>query len=297
MQELQFNNIIVQPIFEHLGLENKISISALRLDLIHPVISGNKWFKLKFYMDEAKRQNKKKIVTFGGAWSNHIAATACASSLNNFQSIGVIRGEEPTDYSITLQIAMQYGMELIFINRIDYRDKNIPPEVLTDETYVIAEGGYGEMAAEGFSTALEYCNKNSFTHFMCAVGTGTMMAGIIKTITTQQVTGIPILKNNHALLPAIEQLLTSKERSKKYDLMEGYHFGGYAKHTPALLEFMNSFYEESKIPTDFVYTGKLFFAVKDLILKNYFPANSNILVIHSGGLQGNTSLPKGTLIF
>jgi 1-aminocyclopropane-1-carboxylate deaminase len=298
MQELQFNNIAVQTVFEHLGSERKIAVSVLRLDLIHPVISGNKWFKLKYYVDEAKKQNKKKIMTFGGAWSNHIVATACISSLNNFKSAAIIRGEEPAEYSATLKAAKQYGMELIFINRQDYRDKNIPPGILRADAYIIPEGGYGKPGAEGFSTALAYCTKSSFTHFICAVGTGTMIAGIIKAISgPQQVVGVPVLKNNYDLLPAVEHLLTPEERSKDYRLIEEYHFGGYAKHTPELTAFMNSFYKESKIPTDFVYTGKLFFAIKDLIRKNYFPVNSNILVIHSGGLQGNTSLPEGTLIF
>jgi 1-aminocyclopropane-1-carboxylate deaminase len=298
MQELQFNNIVVQPVFEDLGFERKITISVLRLDLIHPVISGNKWFKLKYYIEEAKKKNKKKIIPFGGAWSNHIVAMACASSLNNFQSIAIIRGEEPAEYSATLKAAKQYGMELIFTNRQDYRDKNIPPGILTSDAYIIPEGGYGKPGAEGFSTALAYCNKNSFTHFISAVGTGTMMAGVIKAVSgRQQVIGVPVLKNNYDQLPAIERLLTLEERSRDYRLIKEYHFGGYAKYTPELTGFMNSFYKESRIPTDFVYTGKLFFAIKDLIRKNYFSVDSNILVIHSGGLQGNTSLTEGTLIF
>ena len=297
MQELQFDNIVAQPVFEHLASEKKISVSVLRLDLIHPVVSGNKWFKLKLYLDDAKKQNKKKIVTFGGAWSNHIVATAYASSLNDLQSIGIIRGEKPAEYSATLKAAIQYGMELIFINRLDYQNKNIPATLAIEDSYIISEGGYGKMGAQGFSTALEYCNKNSFTHIFCAAGTGTMLAGLIKAITTQQVRGIPVLKNNHDLLPAIEQLLTPEESLRNYELIGDYHFGGYARHTQPLIEFMNSFYKDSKIPTDFVYTGKLFFAVKDLILKNYFPVNSNLLIIHSSGLQGNTSLPEGTLIF
>lgn len=298
MTELQFDNIIVQPVFKNLSADKKIAVAILRLDRVHPVISGNKWFKLKFYIEDAKRQNKKKLITFGGAWSNHIVATACAASLNNLQATGIIRGDESASYSNTLNAARDYKMEFRFISREEYRKKNILPDLLTDDAYIIAEGGYGKMGAEGFSTALEYCDKNSFTHFVCAVGTGTMMAGIIKSISGhQQVIGIPVLKNNNDLLPAIKQLLTPGERLKNFILIEDYHFGGYAKHNSDLTSFMNSLYRESKIPTDIVYTGKFLWGINDLIRKNYFPANSHILVIHSGGLQGNTSLPQGTLIF
>jgi 1-aminocyclopropane-1-carboxylate deaminase len=298
MQEIKFENIIVQPVVKWLSDEKNISISVLRLDLLHPVISGNKWFKLKFYIDEAKRLHKKRIITYGGAWSNHIVATSCACSLNKLNAVGIIRGEEPFEYSDTLKAAKDFGMGLIFLNRKDYQNKILP--LIPDEQndYIIPEGGYGIKGAEGFSTALDYCNKNEFTHFVCAVGTGTMMAGLIKAIEqAQHVVGISVLKNNLDLSPAVNSLLTPKEQLKKFDLMEGYHFGGYAKYNSELLQFMNSFYSESNIPSDFVYTGKLFFALKDLAEKNYFLPGSKILTVHSGGLQGNSSLKKGTLIF
>lgn len=298
MQDLNFNNIKTQPVVNESFREKNISASVLRLDNIHPVISGNKLFKLRYYIEEAKKQNKNTIVTYGGAWSNHIVAAACACSLNKIKCIGVIRGEEPAVYSETLKAAKEYGMQFYFISRNNYRTKEIPPGIITEEVFIIPEGGYGEKGSVGFATALEYCDKNNFTHFICAVGTGTMMAGIIKAVSdNQQVIGIPVLKNNPELLPEINHLLTSEEQQKKFKLIEGYHFGGYAKQTPELTGFMNSFYNESAIPTDFVYTGKLFYAVNELIKENYFEADSKILIIHSGGLQGNASLPKGTLIF
>lgn len=298
MQEIKFENIIVQPVVKWLSAEKNISISVLRLDLLHPVISGNKWFKLRFYIDEAKRLDKKRIITYGGAWSNHIVATACACSQNNIKAVGIIRGEELAEYSDTLKAAKGFGMEFIFLNRKDYQSKNLQLIPDTENDYVIPEGGYGIKGAEGFSTALDYCNKNEFTHFVCAVGTGTMMAGLIKAAAERQkVVGIPVLKNNYDLLPAVNHLLIENEQLKKFELLEGYHFGGYAKYTSELLQLMNSFYSQSGIPSDFVYTGKLFFAVNDLAEKNYFPDGSKILVVHSGGLQGNSSLKKGTLIF
>jgi len=298
MQEIKFENIIVQPVVQPLTDEKKIALSVLRLDLLHPVISGNKWFKLKYYIDEALRQNKKRIITYGGAWSNHIIATACACSQHKLKAVGIIRGEVPTEFSDTLEAAKGFGMEFIFLNRKDYQNKILPMIADPENDYIIPEGGYGIKGAEGFSTALEYCNKNEFTHFVCAVGTGTMMAGLIKAATVdQQIVGISVLKNNNDLLPAVINLLTEDEQLKNFKLMESYHFGGYAKHTSELLQFMSSLYTSSNIPSDFVYTGKLFFAVLDLVEKNYFPDSSKILIVHSGGLQGNSSLKKGTLIF
>ena len=298
MQELNFNNIKIQPLVNELYSAKNISASVLRLDTLHSVISGNKWFKLRFYIEEAKGQNKNSIVTYGGAWSNHIVATACSCSHNNLKSVGIIRGEEPLVYSDTLKAAREYGMQFYFISRSDYRTKEFPAGINAEEVYIIPEGGFGEKGAAGFATALEYCNKNNFTHFICAVGTGTMMAGIIKAVSgKQEIIGIPVLKNNSELLPAITRLLTEDEQQKKFKLIESYHFGGYAKQTKELTGFMNSFYNESGIPSDFVYTGKLFYAVNRLIQENYFEPGSTILIIHSGGLQGNASLQKGTLIF
>ena len=126
MQEIKFENIIVQPVVKSFPAEKNIFVSVLRLDLLHPVISGNKWFKLRFYIEEAKRQNKKRIITYGGAWSNHIIATACACSQNNLSAIGIIRGEEPAEYSETLRAAKDFGMEFIFLNRKDYQTKSLP---------------------------------------------------------------------------------------------------------------------------------------------------------------------------
>src|SRR5690349_15684885 len=141
IEKINFNNITVDRISLPAFKEKQIEVSVLRLDKIHPVISGNKWFKLRFYLEEAKEQQKKTILTFGGAYSNHIVATAAASQLNNFKSIGIIRGEEVEDLSPSLLQARKFGMQLIFVNREDYKEKRIPQELLNNETYVINEGG------------------------------------------------------------------------------------------------------------------------------------------------------------
>lgn len=275
--------------------KRKIEVDVLRLDKISPIISGNKWFKLRYYLEEVVTQQKKGILTFGGAWSNHIVATAAACKESGLLSIGIIRGEEPKEKSSTLQQAQEFGMKLIYISRSDYQLKKIPETIDATEYSIVNEGGYGILGAKGASTILDYCNKN-YTHYCCAVGTGTMMAGIINRIQPDQnVVGISVMKNNLELETMIQEL--TRNNKENWQILHDYSFGGYAKHQRALLQFINEFYRQTSIPSDFVYTGKLFFAVNDLIEKNYFPPMSRLLLIHSGGLQGNRSLPPGTLLF
>ncbi len=290
---LALNNITVDDISSF--YKKEIEVAVLRLDKISPLVSGNKWFKLRYYLEETKAREKKGIITFGGAWSNHIIATAAICKMNGLKAIGIIRGEEPKRLSITLLNAKEMGMQLYFISREAYQNKEVPASINKDEYLIVNEGGYGETGTKGASDILNYCSK-PYTHYCCAVGTGTMMAGIINAISPgQQVTGISVMKNNIGLEIMIQTLVTNKEIT--WQLNHDYHFGGYAKHQPGLLSFMNEFYNQTNIKSDFVYTGKLFYAMSNLIEKNYFPPGSKLLLIHSGGLQGNESLPDGTLIF
>ena len=273
-------------------------MDVLRLDEIHPVVSGNKWYKLKEYLVHAASLNKKTILTFGGAYSNHIVATAAACQIHGLQSAGVIRGEKPAELSHTLHHAVKYGMKLFFVSREAYRQKKIPEDVYEqfDENaiYFINEGGYGLRGVEGVQRIP--CNLSSYTHLITAVGTGTTLAGLVQgSHSNQMVLGIPVMKNNFSLQQEIEAVLPGKKRN--FSLLHQFHFGGYAKYNQELIDFMNSWYEKTRIPSDFVYTAKLFFAVNQLMGQEYFPVGGQLLVIHSGGLQGNESLPKGTLIF
>lgn len=269
-------------------------VYVLRLDKVHNIISGNKWFKLRFFIQDAIQQNKDTIVTFGGAYSNHIIATAAACRIYSLKSIGVIRGETPKIYSSTLSEAAALGMKFYFVDRNFYRNKKIPFEIDEQRHYIIPEGGYGAKGAEG-AASISY-KKSQFNVVCCAVGTGTTMAGLINSRgNNAEVLGISVLKNNFSITNEIKYLLNDKDANVKID--HNFHFGGYAKSTPELFNFMNWMYETSGIPTDFVYTGKLFYGVKKLIADGHFPKKSSILVIHSGGLQGNLSLRKGTLIF
>lgn len=283
----------------------KLQAGVLRLDKIHPVISGNKWFKLRYHLQHALHNKHTAIVTFGGAYSNHILATACACMQMAFQSVGIIRGEKPAQLSYTLKTAEAYGMQLLFVSREAYANKQESEPVQTllyryNNPYIIPEGGSGEEGIRGCREIMELADFSSYTHIMCCIGTGTMFTGLSQSLAAgQQLIGIPVLKLD-AGSSLIQSLGISLRRHNVNDFCQillPYHFGGYAKKTPELLGFMNDFYAHTGIPTDFVYTGKLLFALLDLAEKDYFPEQSNILVIHSGGLQGNTSLPAQKLVY
>jgi 1-aminocyclopropane-1-carboxylate deaminase len=277
-----------------------IQTDILRLDLIHPVISGNKWFKLKYYLDEAIAANASKLASFGGAYSNHIVAMALAGKQSGIPTIGFIRGDDNTSVSPTLEEAVSYGMKLQFINRTDYRDKKqIQDTYHQSGWYWIPEGGYGLLGAKGAADILHVLDTSSYSHIICAVGTGTMMAGlIIGAKPSQEIIGISVLKNHFSITKEIEQLIDlSPEKKPAFQCLHGYDWGGYAKHTPDLLSFMQQFWLAEKIPSDFVYIAKMIYAAHDLIQKNFFPAGSRLLLIHSGGLQGNRSLAPDILPF
>ncbi|MEY3675975.1 MAG: hypothetical protein RJB67_465 [Bacteroidota bacterium] len=294
---MNINNIYIQDIT---GLcNNTLSISILRADLIDPVVSGNKWFKLQLYVRDAIAAGKTTLATFGGPYSNHIVATSKYGASMGLQTVGFIRGEKPTTLSPTLIDAMENGMTLHFISREDFAQTEKIISLNHDPSWAwIPEGGYGIKGAEGASALLTIKNTQSFDTIICAVGTGTMMAGLIKGAAThQKIIGISVLKNNLSIDNEINALLTTAESKKNFEMIHGYDFGGYAKHTPALIRFMNDSYKNLELPLDFVYTAKLLYAAEDLASKGKFEPASKILLIHSGGLQGNRSFKKGTLIF
>jgi 1-aminocyclopropane-1-carboxylate deaminase len=299
MQHL-FHSARIMPVSQESYKAKNVFMDVLRLDEIHPVMSGNKWFKLKAYLQDAAAQKKKCILTFGGAYSNHIVATAAACSLQGFSSIGIIRGERPRQLAPTLLEAQQYGMRLFFSSREDYKTRHIPQTIYElfkkSEIYIIDEGGYGEKGTEGSMDILKSFNTKTYTHIVAAVGTGTMLSGVIKAAEPHQhIVGISVLKNNFSIDAAIRNLIHASKNN--FQIRHEFHFGGYAKQTPELLRFMNDWYRETGIPTDFVYTAKIFYAVDELVRNGFFKSGSSVLVIHSGGLQGNRSLPANTLLF
>jgi 1-aminocyclopropane-1-carboxylate deaminase len=296
MIDLQFNNISLQEIVLLNNTEN-ISLNILRLDNIHPIISGNKWFKLQYYLKEAIAGKFLTIATFGGAYSNHIVATAEACTKNNLECFGIIRGDEHRT-SHTLELAKAYGMQLLFVNRSDFKNKDAIKEKYKHHNwYWINEGGYGLKGAEGAADIMQFVPVDT-THIIIATGTGTTFAGLLKNLLPhQKVMGINVLKGNISINNEINSLLTEEEQHKNFEIINDYHFGGYAKHPKELIEFMKQLWLQYNLPTDIVYTSKMMFAIFDLINKNYFPTNSKIVAVHSGGLQGNFSLPVNTLPF
>jgi len=297
MQPISYNNVYVQPIL-HTYTKNNITLNILRLDRLHNVVSGNKWFKLQLQIQACKQANKTTIATFGGAYSNHIVATAYACKLEGVNSVGIIRGDEPKQLNHTLQQAQSLGMQLQFVSRTDYGNKELLKQSLhQDNWYWVNEGGYAILGAEGVTDMYKWID-DTYTHIACATGTGTMMAGLIKGAAPHQhVIGITALKGHDSLQQEITQLLTIKEAEKPFSIFNAYHFGGYAKHPKALLDWMNQVYTTYQLPTDIVYTSKMLYGVFSLIESGYFAEGSKIIAIHSGGLQGNLSLPKGTLVF
>ncbi len=287
-----------------------IQVDTLRLDLIHPIVSGNKWYKLKYYFKEARATNAKKIASFGGPYSNHLVALAYFAKLNGLKSMGYMRCNEGEPITTSMQEAISYGMEIIYLGRTSFQEKKT--KLLFDqktnkhtEIYFIDEGGYGTIGAKGASTIISDWENtklnnrdgnpiHAYDYIVCAVGTGTMIAGIINAAAVNQnILGIPVLKNEGSIKEEIKYLLENKDAA--FSLLHDYHQGGYAKTTPEQIQFMNRLWDHSKVPTDIVYTGKLFYATAQLIQLNYFKQGSKVLIIHSGGLQGNQSLEKGVL--
>lgn len=242
------------------------------------------------------------MITFGGTWSNHLVASAYAIREAGLSSIGIVRGEEPHVHSATLIAAREFGMRLEFVSRAQYAERNSPEFIgkLLGQypgAYIIPEGGSGPLGILGCEEILRLVDVSPYTHILCAIGTGTMFLGLARTsLPGQAVIGVPVLNGVDPLSSADNNTLPPDRRSQA-GLLTGYHFGGYARHPKLLLDFMNDFYRQTGIPSDIVYTGKLFFAFRDSLNRMAFPSSARLLIIHSGGLQGNQSLPPGALIF
>jgi len=295
-----FNNktILNEPINWDLADEYGVNVVVKREDLLHNEISGNKFRKLKYNLIKAKADGFDTLLTFGGAFSNHIAATAAAGKLFGFKTIGVIRGDElgnnlenTLKQNCTLNLAHNYGMQFKFVSRANYRLKN------TDEYsynlqkefgnfYELPEGGTNDLAIKGCEEILQPKDED-FDYICVAVGTGGTIAGIInKSKQNQKVLGFSALKGDF-LKKDVSMFCNPKNNWK---IITDYHFGGYAKVCKEFIIFINKFKLETKVSLDAIYTGKMMYGLADLISKNYFKKGSKILVIHSGGLQGNTGM-------
>jgi len=273
---------------------NNIRLYVKRDDRLHPFVSGNKWRKLKYNLLEAEQKEQKTLLTFGGAYSNHIAAVAAAGSEFDFKTIGVIRGEKVEPLNSTLSYATEQGMELHFVSRSDYKKRNEPDFIKKFEKkfgafYHLPEGGTNQLALKGCSESIEEINNElgQCPDYVCTpCGTGGTIAGLIsKADSKTHVLGFSALKGDF-LKEEIKNLLNhfDSNHSKNWSLNTDYHFGGYAKWTPELVDFINKMH--SKIVLDPIYTGKMFFGIFDLLEKGYFKSGSTIVALHTGGLQG-----------
>ncbi|WP_139958340.1 1-aminocyclopropane-1-carboxylate deaminase/D-cysteine desulfhydrase [Flavicella sediminum] len=297
----------LEPIFLPLLEEKKVSVFIKREDQLHPIISGNKFRKLKYNIGKAQEKGYKQLLTFGGAFSNHILATAGAGKEYGMETIGIIRGEELGVHvektlagNATLRQAAVFGMQFQFISRGDYRLKEIPGflEKLRKqypEAYIVPEGGTNDLAIKGCEEILN-SDDDKFDVVCCAVGTGGTISGIINSaFVHQKILGFPALKGDFLK----DEILKYSPNTKNWDLISEYHFGGYGKVSKELVDFINDFKEANQIPLDPVYTGKMVYGVLDLIEKDYFSEGSKILLIHTGGLQGisgmNSVLKKKAL--
>ncbi|MRX45954.1 1-aminocyclopropane-1-carboxylate deaminase/D-cysteine desulfhydrase [Pedobacter puniceum] len=286
MLNLQFyspEEEVFYPVFE----QKNIRLFVKRDDLIHPFISGNKWRKLKYNLLKASANQQNHLVTFGGAYSNHLLATAAAGSKFGFKTTAFVRGEEVNNSLLSL--CKIHGMHLIFTSRDAYKNK----KQLFDEhfshnpkAYFIDEGGAGKEAELGCREIITELKQN-YDYIFCAAGTGTTSAGIINAIDLNKLDSIfvmvPVLKGGIFLKNDIEPLLIN---NSNYLLLDQYHFGGYAKTTPELIQFIKDFTSKTGILLDPVYTGKAMFAIQDLAQQDFFKANSKILMIHTGGIFG-----------
>jgi 1-aminocyclopropane-1-carboxylate deaminase len=283
----------VQELF-HDDLERAgVRLLVKREDLNHPTVSGNKWWKLKLNLKAAIRASHDTLLTFGGAYSNHIFATAAAANGLGLKSIGIIRGEETFPLNKTLKFAQRQGMQLHYISRERYRKKD--EEFFTDELrrefgnfFLIPEGGTNDLAVKGcFEWANEIRNIDC-DYVALPVGTGGTIAGLIAGLAGQrQVVGISSLKGGEFLQPEISGLL-EKNFGKVYgnwQVLTSYHHGGYAKVSEPLLAFITQMMNQHNLPLDPVYTGKLLWAVMDMVRKGWFDKGATVLALHTGGLQ------------
>lgn len=292
---LPYHSTPVLEIHEHPAVEKAgVRLLVKREDLNHPTVSGNKWWKLKYNLEAACETAEKRVVTFGGAFSNHIYAVAAATEEMNLEAVAFIRGEETLPLNATLQYALKKGMRLHYLSRAQYREKSSPGflEALRHQFgnfYLIPEGGSNDLAVKGCAEfAQTELTQLNFQHLFLPVGTGGTLAGLVCGLRdTKQVVGVSVLKGGEFLKHDVRKMIVdfSQQSYSNWDLLTEYHHGGYAKTTPELLLFMREMKNLYQLPLDCVYTGKVLWGVIKEIEKGSFSRGSTILVLHTGGLQ------------
>ena len=277
-----------QQIFSERYLNNEIEVFIKRLDLIDPFISGNKLFKLKHNVDRALLEEKNMLITFGGAFSNHILATAAYAKKKNIDCLAIVRGEEYSELNPLLALAKEYGMNFCFVSRKEYakrNDNNYISELIRKykKAFIVPEGGNNKLGVLGAEEILETQDK-SFDYIICPIGTGATLSGIVNSSKkTQKVIGINCVKDTLEINKNISQ----KTNKKNWEIINEFNFGGFAKFDNLLTEYLKKFKLNYKITLDLNYTAKMFFGFEKLIERRYFQRKSKVLLIHTGGIYGN----------
>jgi 1-aminocyclopropane-1-carboxylate deaminase len=296
-------NIAINRLDEPVFIEKEILVDVLRLDEVHPVVSGNKLFKLHYFLAGAQQSTHKHIITFGGGWSNHLVATAFACRELGLQSTGIVRSDVPDTLSRTLQQCRELGMQLHYTGRAAYNQKETAAfqQKLKDQHgphLLVPEGGYHPMGARGAATIMQHVPQEHYTHIACALGTATTVAGLLAAADKNQlVMGFAALKGMTDIDHRLQYLLDGQYNPAAFMPVNEYSFAGYAKKDPVIFNFMNQLWQQQQLPTDFVYTAKMLYGVYNMAAKGFFAPGSRVLCIHTGGLQGNLSLPVETLTF
>jgi 1-aminocyclopropane-1-carboxylate deaminase/D-cysteine desulfhydrase-like pyridoxal-dependent ACC family enzyme len=292
-------NIHITEINDALFHQKELCVGILRLDLLHPIVSGNKIFKISPYLEMAGEKGIKTVITMGGAFSNHLHAFAFAAREKGLKAIGILKGDQPKQLTITLQECIDMGMDIRFIENKDFDqwDERKIREKFPDAIFV-PQGGYGSPGMMGAAEIMKIKGVSDYDFIIAACGTGTMGAGlIIGGRSGQEIILISVLKNNISISEEIGALIADNSYQTNYTIEHRFHLGGYAKKSIELFDSMNKFYSKFSIPTDFVYTGKMVYAFEKLVNEDRFPKNARILLIHSGGLQGNRSIESGCIHF
>ncbi|HRI79107.1 MAG TPA: pyridoxal-phosphate dependent enzyme [Cyclobacteriaceae bacterium] len=289
MDRLNYTETPIEEIHDSLLDSMGVRLLVKREDLNHPAVSGNKWWKLKYNLVEARKLGKKKLLTFGGAYSNHIYATAAAAKAVGMECVGIIRGGETLPLNSTLTFAKAQGMHLHYVSRETYRSKT-DANFLSDlrekfgDFYLIPEGGTNSLAINGCEEWGKILSSIDCNEVFLPVGTGGTMAGLLKGLeSSKKITAVAVLKSGDFLRDEIK--LLSGIIHTNWKVLTQYHHGGYAKTTPTLLEFIHSFSRQNKIPLEPVYSGKMFWALFEEVRKGNFVRGTTLLALHTGGLQ------------
>lgn len=294
-----YKEILIQHLNHQILEEKNIQLSIARIDLTHPQVSGNKWFKLKYNLEEAQKQGKDTLLSFGGAYSNHIYALASAGKRYGFKTIAIIRGEEHLPLNNTLDFVQKSGTKIFYLDRSTYREKQSEKVISFlqekfGDFYLVPEGGSNAWAVKGCAEILPRLPEK-YDYVCTPCGTGGTLAGLLAGNPYEsEILGFSALKGGTFLREDILNLLQDYEITfdtwishKNFQLFTEYHFGGYAKTKPELLNFIKDFVAKYAIETEPIYTGKMFYAIFDLLEKGYFKENTRVLALHTGGLRGN----------